>query len=230
MSTLVTILHVLVCLFLMLTVLLQQGKGGGMGGAFGGSNAGSVFGGAGASTFLRRLTATAATIFMMTSMVLAYIASDDAGDSLEKISASEADKRRRAKEAERRAFEGGDAGTTPNAPDGDAGVTSDPSTSTGVIDPATGTGTGTTGAEVPAEIPGAGSAETNPTTPPTAGSATTTPPAAGSATPPTAPVALPPGSAPVKPPAATGTATGTVKPPVEPGAGSADKPATPATP
>ena len=50
MSTLVTILHVVVCLFLMLTVLLQQGKGGGMGGAFGGSNAGSVFGGAGAST------------------------------------------------------------------------------------------------------------------------------------------------------------------------------------
>ena len=47
MSTLVTILHVVVCLFLMLTVLLQQGKGGGMGGAFGGSNAGSVFGGAG---------------------------------------------------------------------------------------------------------------------------------------------------------------------------------------
>ena len=37
MSTLITILHVIVCLFLMLTVLLQSGKGGGMGGAFGGS-------------------------------------------------------------------------------------------------------------------------------------------------------------------------------------------------
>ena len=36
MSTIVTIVHVLVCIFLMLTVLLQAGKGGGMGAAFGG--------------------------------------------------------------------------------------------------------------------------------------------------------------------------------------------------
>ena len=105
MSTLVTILHVVVCLFLMLTVLLQQGKGGGMGGAFGGSNAGSVFGGAGASTFLRRLTAAAATVFMLTSMILAFVASRDAGDSLERYSNSEAAKRKRAKEAERKAFD-----------------------------------------------------------------------------------------------------------------------------
>ena len=212
MSTLVTILHVLVCLFLMLTVLLQQGKGGGMGGAFGGSNAGSVFGGAGASTFLRRLTATAATVFMLTSMVLAYIASNDAGDSLEKISEREADKRRRSKEAERRAFETGDAGAASTPPDGDAGVAPlvDPGTSTGsgAVLP----GTGATGAEVPAEVPAV--------TPPAAGSATTTPPA----TPPTAPVALPPGAAPVKPPAGVDP----VKPPGEPAAGSADKPATPA--
>ena len=38
METLVTILHVLVCIFLMLTVLLQAGKGGGMGAAFGRCN------------------------------------------------------------------------------------------------------------------------------------------------------------------------------------------------
>jgi len=170
MSTLVTILHIIVCLFLMLTVLLQPGKGGGMGGAFGGSNAGSVFGGAGSSTFLRRLTVAAATLFMLTSMVLAFLASRDAGDSLEKYSNSEASRRKRAQEAEKRAFEGAnDAGV---APDGDAGVSSDP------IDPATGLppATGLTpdpalvpptgapvpptraaipagGAEVPAEIP-----------------------------------------------------------------------------
>jgi len=217
MSTLVTILHVLVCLFLMLTVLLQQGKGGGMGGAFGGSNAGSVFGGAGASTFLRRLTATAATVFMLTSMVLAYIASNDAGDSLEKISEREADKRRRSKEAERRAFETGDAGAAATTPDGDAGVTPlvDPGTSTGSGSGAVLPGTGATGAEVPAEVP--------PATPPAAGSATTTP-TTPPATPPTAPVALPPGAAPVKPPAGVDP----VKPPGEPAAGSADKPATPA--
>ncbi len=62
MSTLVTVLHVIVCLFLMLTVLLQSGKGGGMGAAFGGGNAATVFGGSGASGFLKRLTAIAGTI------------------------------------------------------------------------------------------------------------------------------------------------------------------------
>ena len=89
MSTLITVLHVIVCLFLMLTVLLQSGKGGGMGGAFGGSNAGTVFGGSGASTFLRKLTAGAATIFMMTSIVLAFIASRDSTDGLKSFGASE---------------------------------------------------------------------------------------------------------------------------------------------
>ena len=73
MSTLITVLHVIVCLFLMLTVLLQSGKGGGMGAAFGGGNAATVFGSSGASSFLKRLTAIAGTIFMITSMVLAFI-------------------------------------------------------------------------------------------------------------------------------------------------------------
>jgi preprotein translocase subunit SecG len=91
MTTLLTILHVTVCLFLMLTVLLQSGKSGGMGAAFGGGNAATVFGGSGASSFLRRLTAGAATIFMLASMTLAFIASHNSGDALEKFGASQAD-------------------------------------------------------------------------------------------------------------------------------------------
>ena len=75
MEILVTILHVMVCIFLMLTVLLQAGKGGGMGAAFGGgSSMGTVFGGSGAGTFLRRLTVAAAVIFLFTSMILAWMA------------------------------------------------------------------------------------------------------------------------------------------------------------
>src|ERR1043165_2251470 len=85
MSTLITILHVIVCLFLMLTVLLQSGKGGGMGAAFGGGNAATVFGGSGASSFLRRLTAGAGTVFMLTSMLLAFIASHNSADALERF-------------------------------------------------------------------------------------------------------------------------------------------------
>lgn len=75
METLVKIVHVMVCIFLMLTVLLQAGKGGGMGAAFGGGTSmGTVFGGSGAGNFLRRLTVAAAVIFMVTSMTLAWMA------------------------------------------------------------------------------------------------------------------------------------------------------------
>jgi preprotein translocase subunit SecG len=84
METLVKILHVIVCIFLMLTVLLQAGKGGGMGAAFGGgSSMGTVFGGSGAGNFLRRLTVGAAVIFMITSMTLAWMATPST-DPLEK--------------------------------------------------------------------------------------------------------------------------------------------------
>ena len=76
-QTLLNILHVIVCLFLILVVLLQQGRGGGMGGAFGGATA-QVFGGRGAGNFMTRLTAICAAIFMATSISLAYLSS--AGD------------------------------------------------------------------------------------------------------------------------------------------------------
>ncbi len=75
MITLVTIVHVVVCIFLILVILLQAGKGGGMGAAFGGGGAQTVFGGRGATTFLGKVTAGAAAIFMLTSLTLAYQAS-----------------------------------------------------------------------------------------------------------------------------------------------------------
>ena len=59
----------------MLVVLLQQGKGGGMGAAFGGGAAAQVFGGRGAGNFLTRATAICAAIFMLTSVSLAYLSS-----------------------------------------------------------------------------------------------------------------------------------------------------------
>ncbi len=77
LQTLLNILHVFVCFFLILVVLLQQGKGGGMGSAFGGATA-QVFGGRGAGNFMTRLTAICAAIFMATSISLAYLSS--AGD------------------------------------------------------------------------------------------------------------------------------------------------------
>ena len=77
LQTFLNILHIVVCVFLILVVLLQQGRGGGLGSAFGGATA-QVFGGRGAGNFMTRLTAICAVVFMLTSMSLAYLAS--AGD------------------------------------------------------------------------------------------------------------------------------------------------------
>lgn len=75
MTAFVIVLHVLVSLLLILTVLLQPGNKGGMGAAFGGAGGATVFGGRGANTFLAKLTAGSAIIFMLTSFTLVYLSS-----------------------------------------------------------------------------------------------------------------------------------------------------------
>src|SRR5271156_4887391 len=75
LTTFIDIIHVFVCAVLMFVVLLQQGKGGGMGAAFGGGAATAVFGGRGAGNILTRATALCAGIFMLTSVSLAYFSS-----------------------------------------------------------------------------------------------------------------------------------------------------------
>jgi preprotein translocase subunit SecG len=74
MHTLVTVIHVVACIVLILVVLLQAGKGANMGAAFGGSSQ-TVFGSSGAGTFLGKMTAAIAIIFMLTSLTLTYSAS-----------------------------------------------------------------------------------------------------------------------------------------------------------
>jgi preprotein translocase subunit SecG len=74
MHTLVTIIHVIACFILILVVLLQAGKGANMGAAFGGSSQ-TVFGSSGAGTFLGKMTATVAIIFMLSSLTLTYMSS-----------------------------------------------------------------------------------------------------------------------------------------------------------
>ena len=75
MATVLIISYTIVCLFLVLTVLLQSGKGGGMGaiGGGGGGGSGSVFGGRGASTFMSKLTAVMAGLFMIISVCLTIV-------------------------------------------------------------------------------------------------------------------------------------------------------------
>ena len=75
LETPLTVLHILVCFFLVLVVLIQPGKSGGLGAAFGGAGATQVFGGRGAGNFLSRTTWICAGLFFVTSMTLAYISS-----------------------------------------------------------------------------------------------------------------------------------------------------------
>lgn len=72
MTTVLLIIHVLVCIFLILLVLLQSGKGAEIGAAFGGSSQ-TLFGSRGAATFLNKITTAVAIIFMLTSLSLAVI-------------------------------------------------------------------------------------------------------------------------------------------------------------
>ena len=72
MTTIVVIIHVIVSLALIFIVLLQHGKGAGIGAAFGGSSQ-TVFGSTGAAPFLAKLTAIAAILFMCTSLGLTFM-------------------------------------------------------------------------------------------------------------------------------------------------------------
>ncbi len=65
-------LHVLVCFVLILTVLLQSSKGGGLAGAFG-TGGQTMFGGQETATFLSRLTTYLAVTFMVLSLLLAFL-------------------------------------------------------------------------------------------------------------------------------------------------------------
>jgi len=85
-ETPITVVHVLACLFLMLVVLLQPGKSGGLG-AFTGAAATQVFGGRGAGNILTKTTWATATIFFLTSVSLAYMSSSS-DESLQKRSDS----------------------------------------------------------------------------------------------------------------------------------------------
>jgi preprotein translocase subunit SecG len=71
-TTLVLVIHVIVCVALILIILLQSGKGADIGAVFGGGSSQTVFGSTGASTFLSKVTIAAAVVFMVTSIILTY--------------------------------------------------------------------------------------------------------------------------------------------------------------
>jgi preprotein translocase subunit SecG len=75
MLILLVILHIIVCLFLIGVVLIQQGKSADLAGAFGGQGSQTAFGPRGAANLLTRLTTWSAIIFMLTSIGLTLVMS-----------------------------------------------------------------------------------------------------------------------------------------------------------
>jgi len=69
-----TVIHVIVCIFLMIVVLLQSGKAADLAGAFGGMGSQTVFGPRGSATVLSKATTIAAAVFMCTSLSLSILA------------------------------------------------------------------------------------------------------------------------------------------------------------
>jgi len=72
MSQFLLFLHIVVCLALIVIVLLQAGKGAQAGATFGAGASSTVFGASGSASFMGKLTAWCAVIFMLTSLCLAY--------------------------------------------------------------------------------------------------------------------------------------------------------------
>jgi preprotein translocase subunit SecG len=69
----VVTVHILVCLFLIAVVLLQQGRSADLAGAFGGQGSQTAFGPRAAANVLTRLTTWSAVIFMVTSISLTIL-------------------------------------------------------------------------------------------------------------------------------------------------------------
>ncbi|MEO6804439.1 MAG: preprotein translocase subunit SecG [Granulicella sp.] len=80
MIYLLVVIHVIVCLFLVGVVLLQQGKSADLAGAFGGQGSQTAFGPRGAASLLTKVTAWGAVIFMLTSIGLTILLSRSSGD------------------------------------------------------------------------------------------------------------------------------------------------------
>ncbi len=75
MIALITLIHIAVCLFIVLVVLLQSGTSADIAAAFGGMGSQTAFGPRGTASLLSKATTWSAVIFMLTSITLSIYAS-----------------------------------------------------------------------------------------------------------------------------------------------------------
>ncbi len=133
-----TVVHIVSCIALMISILLQSGKGGGLAGAFGGGSSQTLFGGRGAASFLSRASTALAIVFFVTSLTLGLSSSSNAAGRASLIQ----------EEARRRASQRPVG--TPGAPA--AGAPGQPATGPATAGPAS-PGAPTTGPTTPVPAP-----------------------------------------------------------------------------
>jgi len=76
MLTILTVVHITVCVFMVIIVLLQHGKGADVGATFGGGSGQTMFGTEGPLPLLNKITTASAILFMVTSVALAYFSAN----------------------------------------------------------------------------------------------------------------------------------------------------------
>lgn len=80
MYAFIVVIHTIVCVFLVLAVLIQKGKGAEIGAVFGSSE--TMFGSSGPVSFIGKFTTGLAILFMLTSLTLTYLSGHHGGDSV----------------------------------------------------------------------------------------------------------------------------------------------------
>ncbi len=84
MATALLTIHIIVALLLIGVVLMQRGQGADIGASFGGGSSQTLFGSSGSGSFLGKATGVLATIFMATSLTLAFFSQQQVGSVVEK--------------------------------------------------------------------------------------------------------------------------------------------------
>jgi len=80
----IIVMHVIASIFLIMVILLQAGRGGGLADSFGGSQMQSLFG-TKSTNILTKLTTICAVLFILTCLTLAIISSHRSKSLVEKI-------------------------------------------------------------------------------------------------------------------------------------------------
>jgi preprotein translocase subunit SecG len=96
MIVIISAIHIFACVALVVSILLQSGKGGGLAGAFGAGSSQTLFGGRGAATFLTRASTTLAVVFFLTSLTLGLTSARQSSPAARSLMQEEA--RRRAEQ------------------------------------------------------------------------------------------------------------------------------------